>query len=88
MSEKTYIGTGKERTFPDGGTIINLRLSDRDVQTLAGSLRDGWTGISVRRRRAPSKTGQTHYGVLDDWQPAQGARDQGGQDDGGEGAPF
>ena len=48
---------------------------------LAGWAREGW-------RRAPSKTGQTHYGVLDDWQPAQGARDQGGQDDGGEGAPF
>lgn len=93
MSEKTYIGTGKERVFPGGGSVINLRLSESDLQTLTASIRDGWTGISVRKRRAPSRTGQTHYGVLDDWQPTQSNRD-GARDDGQAGgagnelAPF
>jgi len=66
----TFIGTGRLREFPDGGWILKLSFSERDVAQLQDNLSGGWVRIDVKKRRQPSDKGQTHYGQLDTWKPA------------------
>lgn len=75
-TDKVYIGTGKAKTFQDGGEVIKFRVSSKDLAILQGNLRDGWVGVDICRRRQPSDKGQTHYGTLDTWQPKERRTDQ------------
>jgi len=75
MSEKIYVGNGKEKTFDNGGSIINVTL---DVDDLAKAFKEyGWTTpgqkrkikVNVSKGRELDQYGNTHYVVVDTWKP-------------------
>ncbi len=80
MSDKTYVGSGKEITT-QFGKILKMSFSEKDVTTLKDKLNEnGWVNVDILPRREPSERGATHYGVVNEWKPQP-------QDGGGESAP-
>ncbi len=79
MSDKIYIGNGKEKRFDDGGSIIKMSFSPKDLETMnawANNDGNGWVNISVSKRKQPSDKGVTHYGILDTWKPKKTEEDR------------
>jgi len=77
MSEKIYIGSGKEKVFPDGGSVINCMIT---LDGLNQIFKDhGFTTdkgvkklkIIVGKRREPDQWGNTHSVEIDTWKPQQ-----------------
>ncbi len=75
MSEKIYIGNGKLKTFPDGGSIINIML---DLDGLSKHFENyGFTTeqgkkklkLIVSERKTPDTYGNTHSVTVDTWKP-------------------
>lgn len=81
-SNKIYCGNGKEKTFQDGGSIIEVML---DVDDLAKNFNEhGFTTqqgkrkikVKVCRGRNIDQYGNTHYVEIDTWKPnSQGRPD-------------
>ena len=73
MSEqKTYIGSGKIRTFDNGGSIIKWSSPIDELEKAIAIQRaqgETWININICERKEPSEKGMTHYGVLDTWKP-------------------
>ena len=75
MSDKIYIGNGKERQFNNGGSIIRIML---DVDTLAKHFKEhGFTTeggkrmipINIGQNREVDRYGNTHNASIDTWKP-------------------
>ena len=75
MSDKIYIGTAKEKTFSDGGSIINIMLS---LDGMKGHFDNyGFTTdqgkkkikLVLSQRKEPDQYGNTHYVTVDTWKP-------------------
>ncbi len=77
MSDKTYLGTGKEITT-QFGKILKLSFTESDLQTMQEKMSNGWVNVDILPRREVSPKGQTHYGVLNEWKPEPGAGGGGG----------
>ncbi len=74
MTDKRYIGSGKIKTFDNGGSIIKYSTPIDDLEKeIAKEKAAGktWININICERKAPSDKGMTHYGVIDDWEPTQ-----------------
>lgn len=71
MSEKIYCGTGKVLAGKDGmPDRLKLSFGPNDLEALRANVNEkGWVSIVVAKRREPSASGQTHYGVVDTWRP-------------------
>jgi len=71
MSEqKTYIGNGKEHVFPDGGSIVKLGFSAKDLAIMNEALNEkGYTNLVLTKRKEPSQYGDTHYMTIDTFKP-------------------
>jgi len=70
MADKIYCGNGKEHTFKDGGKILKLSFSKKELQIMLANVNEkGYVNTNVCKRKEPSKFGQTHYLTIDDWQP-------------------
>lgn len=68
--EKIYVGSGKEITFKDGGSIIKINISPDDLVKLNNAKsKGGWVNLELHKRKAPSEKGQTHYLCVDTWKP-------------------
>jgi hypothetical protein len=71
-TEKTYIGTGKILAGKNGyEDRLKTSISADDLRKLLAwaEQHNGWAAILWQKRKEPSKTGATHYGVLDTWVP-------------------
>jgi len=77
MSEKIYIGSGKEKHFNDGGSVINLIIG---LDGIAQYFKDyGFTTdqgkkklkLVVQKRREIDQYGNSHYVTVDTWKPEQ-----------------
>jgi len=77
MSEKIYIGSGKEKHFNDGGSVINLTIG---LDGIAQYFKDyGFTTdqgkkklkLIVSKRREIDQYGNSHYVTVDTWKPEQ-----------------
>lgn len=72
MNDKIFVGNGKEHVFQDGGSIVKLRFSAKDLKTMNGMLNDkGYINLVLTRRKEPSQHGDTHYMTVDTWVPKQ-----------------
>ena len=75
MSEKIYIGTAKEKTFDDGGSIVDIMLSLDGMKEHFenyGFITDkGMHKIKLilSKRREEDQYGNTHYITLNTWKP-------------------
>ena len=77
MSEKIYIGSGKEKIFDNGGSVINCMIT---LDGLAQIFKDhGFTtqnGVKklkliIGKRREIDQYGNSHYVQIDTWKPDQ-----------------
>ena len=77
MSEKIYIGNGRQKTFQDGGSIINLTIDLNGIKdhfekygftTDAGKKK---LKLVVQKRREIDQYGNSHYITVDTWKPEQ-----------------
>ena len=75
MSEKIYIGSGKKKTFQNGGEIINVIL---DLDGIGAHFKaHGFTTkggkkkleINITERRESDQYGNTHSVTVDTWKP-------------------
>ena len=70
MSEKKYVGIGRQKRAPFGDYVC-LSMSAKDLDLCTASLNaTGWVQINIMPRREP-KGNQTHYGVIDEYVPKQ-----------------
>jgi len=77
-SEKIYCGSAKEKTFNDGGSILEVSLTldgMSDLFKLYGFTTNGGKKIiklKIGRRREAGKYGETHTVEVDTWKPDPG----------------
>lgn len=65
MSDKIYFGQAKEFKFEDGGTVLNISFSKKDLDNMHGHLNEkGYINLKCQKRKTPSEYGQTHSIVL------------------------
>ena len=72
MTEKIYIGAGKEYEFSNGGTKVTMLFFRDDIKTMQGNLPEeegAPVRIDICRRREVSEKGMTHYGLLNTFEP-------------------
>ena len=75
MSEKIYVGAGKERKFDNGGSSIKVYLELDNLKKYWEEY--GYTSesgkhmlkLDVNTRREISSNGFTHFICIDDWKP-------------------
>lgn len=77
MENRLYCGSGKERYFDNGGSVINV-IIDLDTLWLAAKNGDGVfisntnkkkIRLNVTERRQPDQYGNTHSISVDMWRP-------------------
>lgn len=77
MSEKIYIGNGKEKTFDNGGSIINITIGLDGIKEYFEKY--GFTTdqgkkklkLVVSKRRETDQYGNTHFVTVDTFKPEQ-----------------
>ena len=70
MGEKIFLKcSAKEKTFSNGGTILNLGIKAEDMQQFlqAHTNERGYLNLTVQSRREVGKFGDTHTVSLDTW---------------------
>lgn len=88
MTDKVFLGSGKERVFNDGGSIISQSLDLSKIvigltpEMLTPEVRDYCTfhsngsvylNTDVKRKREVDQYGKTHYTELNTFQPSGGS---------------
>ena len=75
MSEKIYVGSAKEKTFNDGGSVIEVSLT---LDGMADYFKAyGFTAnsgkkiikLKISKRRSVGQYGETHTVEVDTWKP-------------------
>jgi len=69
--DKNYVGSGWEKTFDNGGSIINVKLKVEDIAELP---QDDYGNISIKvcqRKEPDPKSKATHYVIEDTYKPKQ-----------------
>ncbi len=74
---KIYCGSAKEKTFNDGGSILNVSLNLDDIENAFGEY--GFTTqagkriikVKIGKRRSEGAYGETHTVEVDTWKPNQ-----------------
>ena len=80
MAEHIYIGSGKEKTFQNGGSVISLSLEidelERIYEAYGFKTKSGkrYVRLTVGKRREVGKYGETHTLEVDTWKPDQNAQ--------------
>lgn len=70
MNDKVYVGNGKEHVFDDGGSIVKLGFSAKDLAIMTKALNEkGYTNLVLTKRKEPSQYGDTHYMTIDTFKP-------------------
>ena len=75
MAEHIYCGSGKEKFFPDGGSVIQVSLTLNDLKAHFDAY--GFTAdsgkkilkLKIGKRREVGKYGETHTVEVDTWKP-------------------
>ena len=71
--EKIYCGSGKEKTFENGGSIISLSvcLDEYPKEYLTEFNGKRYLKLDVCRKREIDQYGKSHYVAVNTWQPEQ-----------------
>lgn len=76
MADKIYVGSGEEKHFPDGGSLIQVTLTLDNMGEYFKQY--GFTSVSgkkmiklkLNKRREIGKFGETHSLEIDTWKPS------------------
>lgn len=69
MSEKTYVGYVKIKSWPDGGQTVRVRFNADDMANWPRTkTADGYVTIAIQKARNP-KGDRTHCAVIDTYKP-------------------
>lgn len=75
MADKIYLGSGKEKVFNDGGSVISVHLTLNDIADhfknygYTATNGDKRIKLNIGSRREIGTYGETHTVVLDTWKP-------------------
>jgi len=71
MADKIYCGSGKEKTFENGGSIISISvaLEDYPKEFLTEYNGKRYLRLDVCRKREIDQYGKSHYVSVNTWQP-------------------
>lgn len=71
MSEKKYVNGIfiKEKVFNDGGTLLNVALSESLLSEMIVNIKKGYCRIVIAKRKEADKFGNTHYAYYDTYEP-------------------
>ncbi|MCK5611516.1 hypothetical protein KAR91_57125 [Candidatus Pacearchaeota archaeon] len=75
MSEKIYVGNGREKEFDSGGSVINVHLTLNNMKSLFEEY--GYTAkngdmrikLNIASRKEQGTYGETHTVTVDTWKP-------------------
>ena len=80
MADKVYCGSGKEKRFDDGGSIIEVTIPVDELVShaevygfTASSSGRRMIRLKIGRRRTVGTYGETHTVEVDTWKPGQNA---------------
>ena len=60
MADKKFVGSGREKKFDDGGSVINISIKKADLDSCALSEK-GYYALTVGQRKETDQYGNTHY---------------------------
>ncbi len=77
MSEKIYVGNGREKEFDSGGSVINVHLTLNNMKSLFEQY--GYTAkngdmrikLNIASRKEQGTYGETHTVTVDTWKPEE-----------------
>lgn len=72
MADKNYVGSGFEKVFDNGGSVINCRVKVTDLPVDA----DGFIKIVVGKKRDPKPGSSTHWVAEDTFVPVSRAKNE------------
>lgn len=76
--EKQYVGKGREKTFSNGGSLINIGI---DSAKLPPPNEKGWFRLVVAPLKQTDQWGNTHTVYVDDWKPKEAQPETPANDD-------
>lgn len=65
--QKTYVGNGKEKTFDNGGSLINFGLKLSDLQAHVNE--KGYVNLVIGKKKEVDKYDNTHAIWVNDFKP-------------------
>lgn len=66
MAEKVYVGKGRVKQFPNGGSVINFGI---DVSKLPPPNEKGFINLTITEMRQADQWGNTHTVYINDFVP-------------------
>ena len=75
MSEKIYVGNAREKSFNDGGSVINVHLTLNNIKEYyekygyEAKNGDKRIKLNISERREQGEYGETHTVTIDTWKP-------------------
>ena len=76
QQQKKYVGGGTAINT-QYGELLKISFNAQDLQLMQSMLNEkGWINLNCNRRQQPSRYGQTHSIVIDEWKPQQQAPQQ------------
>lgn len=75
--------SAKEKTFDNGGSVINVGIKVSDLQAFAKQHANerGYLNLVIQQRREPGQYGDTHSVCLDTYEPKGGRQQAPPQDE-------
>ena len=58
-TDKKFVGSGKEKVFDNGGSVINISIKKEDLEGCKLSAK-GYYFLTVATKREPDQYGNTH----------------------------
>ena len=88
MADHIYVGSGKEKTFQDGGSIITITVDidslNREFPNYGFTTEQGKRKIKIKigRRREIDQYGNSHLVEIDTWKPENASQSTQGASNG------
>lgn len=65
---KIYI---KEKTFADGGSLLNVSISETALNEMLSNVKKGYANIVIAKRREADNYDNTHYAYYSEYIPKE-----------------
>lgn len=77
MSDKIYCGSGKEKVFDGGGSLINVSVCVSDIpkEKIFSYKGKSYVKLIVAKKREVDQYGKTHYVAIDEFEPKKSNTD-------------
>jgi len=72
MAEKIYVGSGWEKTFSNGGSVINISIKQSKIAGLVPNDYGDVKLVVAKRKEPDPKSNATHYVAVDTYRQSSG----------------